>query len=308
MRLLLLSLIRAGVKGDDGLMFQRGYDITFPCEEDAVCFHIWHFSTSQTSDHIAIVSNGEIQTAKSEDEDSKCTLTLKDLTAEDVGRHRCQQRPDVFSPRSPPSSTPEVNVMPGKMVSLQCILLTYVELGHCNKQLQQVSLTWVDEAGAEIQEDSQHQIKRESACDVTLTITFQSPENKKFRCQATVDGQVQTSVELRVRVPALKGRGRGFVIEPEPENQGGNHDAVAVAVGVVGCVVLTALVAAFAVKNRRRTRNRLQEESCYTTRINNITNADDVVYAEVILPVGSDLQVHEHEDTEYACVRYLPAL
>ncbi|XP_070844167.1 uncharacterized protein, partial [Chaetodon trifascialis] len=222
MRLLLLSLIRAGVKGEDGLIFERGYDITFPCEEDSVCFHIWHFTSSQTSDHIAVVGNGEIQTARSEDEDSKCTLTLTDLTAEDVGRHRCQQRPDVLSPRSGPSATLELNVMPGKTVSLQCILLSYVELGHCNAQPQQVSLTWVDEAGAGIQEDSQHQIKRESACDVTLTITFPSPDNKKFRCQAIVDGQVQTSVELWVRVPALKGRGRGFIVElePEPENRG----------------------------------------------------------------------------------------
>lgn len=93
-------LLSSGVKGADGLtVAERGYDITFPCEEDSVCFHIWHFSTSGTSDYIAIVSNGEIQTAKSEAEDSKCTLTIKDLTADDVGRHRCQQRSDVFSPR-----------------------------------------------------------------------------------------------------------------------------------------------------------------------------------------------------------------
>lgn len=93
--------------------------------------------------------------------------------------------------------------MPGKTVSLQCVLLTSVELGHCIAHLQQVSLTWVDEAGAEIQEDSQHQIKQETSCDITLSVTFQSPENKKFRCRATVDGQVQTSVELRVGVPGL---------------------------------------------------------------------------------------------------------
>ncbi len=94
--------------------------------------------------------------------------------------------------------------MPGKTVSLQCILLTYVQQGYCYTQLQQqVSLTWVDETGAEIQEDLQHQIQRESSCDITLTVTLQSPENKKFRCQAAVDEQVQTSVELQIRVPGL---------------------------------------------------------------------------------------------------------
>lgn len=102
-----------------------------------------------------------------------------------------------------PSATPELNLMPGKTVSLQCILLAYVKQGHCSAQLQQVSLTWVDEAGAEIREDSHHRIIKESSCDITLTVTFLSPGDKKFRCQATVDEQVQTSVELWVRVPGL---------------------------------------------------------------------------------------------------------
>lgn len=109
----------------------------------------------------------------------------------------------LFFHLSAPSAAPELNLMPGKTVSLQCILLTYVERGHCNTQLQQVSLTWVDEAGTEIQEDAQHQIKQESSCDVTLTITFQRPENRKFRCQATVDEQVWMSVELWVRASGL---------------------------------------------------------------------------------------------------------
>lgn len=96
-----LYLLSSGVNGEEGLLFaERCYDITFPCEEDLVCFHIWQFRTSEISDYIAIVSNGEIQTAKSEVEDSKCTLQIKDLTVEDVGRHRCQQRPDVFSPHN----------------------------------------------------------------------------------------------------------------------------------------------------------------------------------------------------------------
>lgn len=99
--------------------------------------------------------------------------------------------------------------MPGKAVSLQCVLLTYVQLGHCDLHLHQLSLTWVDEAGAEIQEDSQHRIKQRSSCDVTLTVTFQSPQNKKFRCRAAVGEEVRTSVEFRVRVPGL------YMIDPD---------------------------------------------------------------------------------------------
>lgn len=90
--------------------------------------------------------------------------------------------------------------MPGKTLSLECILLTYVKWQRCNSRRHRVSLTWVDEDGAEITEDSNHQITRDSSCDTTLTVTFQSHGNKKFSCLATVDEQVQKSAELWVRV------------------------------------------------------------------------------------------------------------
>lgn len=96
---LTLYLFSSGVKGEDPLIFdERGYNITFPCEEDLVCFHIWHLSTSEISDHIAVVTNGKIQTAKSEDQNSKCTLQIEDHTYKDFVHHRCQRRTEVFSP------------------------------------------------------------------------------------------------------------------------------------------------------------------------------------------------------------------
>lgn len=89
-----LCLLSTGV---DGLIFaESGYDITFPCEEDTVCFHKWKIGTGR-GQYIAIVSNGEIQRDQSEEE--KCTLRFKDLTAEDVGRHHCQTGSNGSSPR-----------------------------------------------------------------------------------------------------------------------------------------------------------------------------------------------------------------
>ncbi|XP_071333658.1 uncharacterized protein [Trachinotus anak] len=298
--LLLLSFIRTGVNGQNGLiLLEREYDITFPREEDLVCFHLWQISTWRTTEYIAIVSNGEIQTAESDEK--KHTLQIKDLTEEDVGRHRCQQMPNDFSSHN---IAPVLNLMPAKTVSLQCISLTYVDGGHCPQK--RISLTWVDEAGFEIQEDSYHQIYQPSPCDITLTVTFQSPGNRKFRCQATVDRQVQTSAELWVRAPALRGKGRGLTIELEPEPKGGNQDMIGAAVGVVGCAVLTAVVAVFVV-NRRRRNSQLPEEPCSVqSGSNNVINTGDVIYAEITLPVGSDrVLVPECESTEYAYVRYI---
>lgn len=88
----------AGVTGEDGLTVAgRNYYITFPCEEDLVCSHMWKLGTSETNDYVAVVSNGEIHTGEAQYEESKCTLQIID---EDVGRHRCRRRPGIFSPRN----------------------------------------------------------------------------------------------------------------------------------------------------------------------------------------------------------------
>ncbi|XP_078146218.1 uncharacterized protein LOC144542798, partial [Centroberyx gerrardi] len=240
MGLLLLPHIKTGVNGEDNLILAgRGYDIRFPCDGglDLICFVIWQFSTREINDYIAVVSNGEIQTASSNGKGrrvgSKCPLHIKSLTAEDVGRYRCQPRQDVLSLLNIPSSTPEPNFTPGQTVSLHCVLLTYEGHRLClTQQTEFVQLRWVDEAGVEIQEDSRHRIKRRSLCDITLFVTSQGEDNKRFRCQATVGQEVKTSVEVPVRGP-VGGRGRGFIIEAENEPKGGNREAVGAAVGVV---------------------------------------------------------------------------
>ncbi|XP_068199162.1 uncharacterized protein [Antennarius striatus] len=250
MKLLLLSLI--SVKGEDGLIFPGGvYEVLFSCEENLVCFQLWHVDTKiqifTNTEYAAIVVNGEILRDKSEAEESKYTLQIKDLRDKDMRCHLCQKESAVIPPHDTYTAMADFSLMPGKMMSLQCILLPLVKQGGCNTQQHQITLVWVDEDGAEVQRDAHHQIKQRSACDTTLTVSFPNPVNKKFRCQVTVGELIQTSVELSVRVA---GRGRGLIPNLQPENQGDNKSVVGAAVGVVGCVVLTAVVAAFLVKRR----------------------------------------------------------
>ncbi|XP_026174701.1 uncharacterized protein LOC113137336 [Mastacembelus armatus] len=300
--LLLISFIRPGVNGKNGLIAKRGYDIMFPCDEELVCFYIWKIRKHRTSEYIAIVSNGEIQTAKSGDKN--CILQIKDVKQEDVGHHRCQQKSNVFSPHYTPAAAPELNFIPGKTASLQCVLLTYMEQGHCYTQLkQQVGLMWVDESGAEVEEDFQHQIKQHSSCDVTLTVTLPSPENKTFRCLATVNDQLHTSVEMRVRAQASIWKGRGFITETE--HQGDQQYMIGASIGVGSCVVLTAVIAMF-LWNRRKTNGQQLDEPSSPQSLTNDVMDTDVIYADIILPVGSDrVWVTECDSTEYACIQYV---
>ncbi|CAJ1077365.1 uncharacterized protein LOC117824299 [Xyrichtys novacula] len=301
-RLLFLScMIRSSVHM---IFAQQSFGIRYSCKRDVVCYHIWRFSTDETADYISIVSNGEIQRAQAlQDEDSKCTLRITPLS---VGHHFCKRRPILLPIYSVVSNSLQLTLTPGKTVTLQCVLLTYIQQGHCYSLVQQhVSLLWVDETGAIIQQDSQHGIDQKSACDVTLTVAFLKPETKKYRCQATVDDQVLTSVEFRVRLQAPQGKGR-IMIEEEPESQGQgrNHDTVGLAVGLVGCAVFLAVVVVFVV-NRRRRSQQLPKETHYTTDTNNVSDADDVIYADIMIPSESNrVLVLESESSEYASVRY----
>lgn len=92
-------------------------------------------------------------------------------------------------------------MIPGKAASLQCVLLTYGRRADCKEQ--HVQLRWLDEADAEVQADSEHQVEQDSDCNVTLTVNFKSPGVKKLKCRATVREHVRTSAELWVTVSGV---------------------------------------------------------------------------------------------------------
>ncbi|XP_028295788.1 uncharacterized protein LOC114457866 [Gouania willdenowi] len=299
-KLLLTFLFLTGSHRNDFLVFADSRYIKYSCSADIVCFYLWNFGTSKPGGFIGIVSNGEMGTSESPGDDSKCYLPFEDLTAEDVGGHQCRKESGVVRSYR---NAPVLKLTPEKPVALQCVFLKYVKYKHCYHLSQKVRLTWVDESGAQIEEDPQHQIQHQSPCAVTLHMALKSPQTRTVRCQMTVGDIVQTSVQLLVRLPERKGKRILF----EPEHQEHNQqDVIGAAVGVVGCVVLTAMVAAFVVNKRRaRTNTQPSDESLNTVDPNNEADINDVIYTEIMFPAGTGRKwVKECEDTEYAAVRY----
>ncbi|XP_029984690.1 uncharacterized protein LOC115415305 isoform X2 [Sphaeramia orbicularis] len=301
--LLLLPFITNGTNGaDDWILAERRYNIRYPCG-GLVCFHLWEISTKTTSDYIGVITNGEMQTAQSDNEISKCTLPVESLKREDAGHDICKRNSKLSFP------VHKLNVTPVKAMSLQCVLLTDVRDTRCfTQQFEQISLRWVDEDDVPVQVNSQYDLKQQSDCDVTLTVNLQSPGKRRFKCQASVGDQTWTSEEVLITFPDVKQKGRGLVINsyPDPPPQGANQDAIGVAVGVVACVVLTAGAVLFVV-NKRKANNLMNQsnESCYSSSANDVMDEDDVVYAEVTVPLGLDRPWGPVcESTEYACVRY----
>uniref|UniRef100_A0A667Y920 Ig-like domain-containing protein n=1 Tax=Myripristis murdjan TaxID=586833 RepID=A0A667Y920_9TELE len=216
--LLLLPFVKTGINGEDNLILAgRGYTISSPCNGplDLICYVIWQFSTTENSAYIAVVSNGVIQAAKSKAKGrrprSKCALNLRNLTTEDVGHFRCHKRQSIYSPlnseyHQDPKfdrislTSNESNVMPGQTVTLHCALLTNRRRRFCGtQQHRDIRLKWVDEAGDDVLEDSQHQIWPQSPCDVTLTVALQRDDRRKFKCQATVNEEFTAKVILQCK-------------------------------------------------------------------------------------------------------------
>ncbi|XP_054618357.1 uncharacterized protein LOC129172534 isoform X2 [Dunckerocampus dactyliophorus] len=298
LNLLLLLLISTGANADADA---EAFDIAFPCP-DLVCYHVWSLRTRRIREDIAIVSNGRIKKAGRSNEDTQCTVRVQHVTGDDDDddheRHYCKHTADDFTPQK---KLPEVSVFPGKAWSFQCVLLSYLEQELCYAANRwPVHLSWVDQAGVAVQEDSQHGIQYQSTCHVTLTLTFHGPARETFKCRAQVGDRVWTSEELRVQVAAPRGKGRGgFDVDVEP--QGSSRYQVSVVVGVLACATLAALAAMFVVVRRRKTAD--AAEASTSSPSNNVE--DDVVYADVLLPAGAEgTSFCEGDATEYACIRY----
>ncbi|XP_051908898.1 uncharacterized protein LOC127592295 isoform X2 [Hippocampus zosterae] len=296
MRLLIFPLVITGINVDGDSL-----ELTFPCT-NSVCYHIWRFTQKSERIHVVLTSNGEMmQSARVESQEGKCTRKLERLTEDNIGLHYCKITDDAFTPQSEP---PVFKVAPGFDVSFHCTLLSFLTRTRCSKTRKfDVRLRWVDRTGQEISDNMHYRISQKSRCDVTLTVTLQTPGSEEFRCQAIVGEKSWTSAEMRVQVPVPKGRGKGRgdfnVKEVNPQD---SHYKVGVVVAVLACAMLTALAAMFVVFRRRKAAN-LHDASCPAGIHDHV--ADDVIYADVVLPVGPDrVSFSQGQDTEYACIHY----
>lgn len=59
----------------------RSYEITFPCEEELVCYHMWSFNKKMTRDYVAVATTGLIRASSNV---SDCSQPIKDQTDSNV--------------------------------------------------------------------------------------------------------------------------------------------------------------------------------------------------------------------------------
>ncbi|XP_073799856.1 uncharacterized protein im:7142016 isoform X2 [Danio rerio] len=150
---------------------------------------------------------------------SDCSLTISRVTTEDAGRYICQQwrgdqkqGPDshvylhvvaVSVSSSSSSSSSSSDIGPGLSLTLSCRLFIYFGF-FCDGLLssQHLHLSWVNEAGVDLNTDSRYQISS-TGCIISLSTTLISEdEDKQWRCGVYQRNQLKTSDTFTVHYSA----------------------------------------------------------------------------------------------------------
>ncbi|XP_068565182.1 uncharacterized protein [Cebidichthys violaceus] len=223
------------------LFFRSGQDAILPCANaspaDTTCSVVsWIHSTDQHH-YFYLVENGNVASSSARlSVDTKCSLVIQNITAEDVGLYTCRQGQDVnldehilpnvltISP-SPPDADPK------RDGEVTCTLWRLSDFFHCPQD----GVRWIDETGTKLLDEADSFL-RQTHCVSVLTVKRQSDHNRRYTCQFVDDGRVAIEAEYTP----------GFT------DAAVDHTFIIVIVAVVGAVVVLVVVAAALIKYRKR--------------------------------------------------------
>uniref|UniRef100_A0A4W5JZ93 Ig-like domain-containing protein n=1 Tax=Hucho hucho TaxID=62062 RepID=A0A4W5JZ93_9TELE len=202
-----------GVSGETLSMFSRvGDDVSLPCNNVVYpnCSSTtWIYNRDGSTVTIEKVEFGKIKVDKTErlSLGSSCSLHVSNVRPEDAGLYTCQQyltetgsqhggdAPVDLSVLTISSTTPVTDLKPDADMTLRCSLFSF--MGHGKQCISGVSLSWVpNETGTEPQKYSGSQDPQHSSCDITLTVTLQKKDNRKWTCTLTEKGNVKISIDF----------------------------------------------------------------------------------------------------------------
>uniref|UniRef100_A0A3B3R399 Uncharacterized LOC111838830 n=1 Tax=Paramormyrops kingsleyae TaxID=1676925 RepID=A0A3B3R399_9TELE len=208
--IVLVALLRMG-KGnlsEPTVFSSEGQTVTLPCHRTSTnCSNTtWNYGSDKT---IEIVAHGMVRNNLADSRtnrlkvESNCSLTILNVKPADAGQYNCR----VYSSQSAYNDSfvylTVLNITSSQLKpeTLNCCLHTYE---FCTKHINEdMKLTWLNDDGSDLMQDTRYNITQ-TRCHSTLTVTLdQSDHNRKWTCQLTVDGRLESSASY---ITTLSGR------------------------------------------------------------------------------------------------------
>nr|XP_021328000.1 uncharacterized protein LOC108182910 [Danio rerio] len=209
------------IAGETRVFSRSGETVHLPCRNtDQHCNTsetTWLNSSYRQTAAVAMFTLGVKQTNSERlNLGSDCSLIISRVTTEDAGLYTCQQwsgnqqqGPDsrvflhVVAVSSSSSSSSSSDIGPGLSLTLSCRLYSDAGLS-CDDlfRSQHFRLSWVNEAGVDLNTDSRYQISS-TGCIISLSTTLISEdEDKQWRCGVYQRNQLKTSDTFTVHYSA----------------------------------------------------------------------------------------------------------
>ncbi|XP_035986380.1 uncharacterized protein LOC105922141 isoform X2 [Fundulus heteroclitus] len=216
---LIIVLQFEGIRGQVLFLYHKpGDDVVLPCNSPSFYYSCsivnWIYSRDTNSSFPLEVQDGKVVQSSPRaarlNVDSKCSLIINNITAEDAGWYTCRPDSGIFdvyvhlsvltvSP-SPPGADPTKD---GDF-TLQCSLETFRGLVPCPEK----SLLWVDETRSELLgEGVGFKSGGQTGCDSNLTVKLQSSSNRRYTCQFVEDNTVKVEAHYTPVFKVIRGEG-----------------------------------------------------------------------------------------------------
>ncbi|XP_052002469.1 uncharacterized protein LOC127657644 [Xyrauchen texanus] len=218
---------------------------------------------------------------------NNCSLNIYKATGEDYGLYNCRQNvnghqyPDKliylhFLYVSP--SFTQTEIRPDHSMTLSCQLILY-DGGLCDTlvRFEGIQLSWVNQAGVDLQTDSRYQISS-GHCNSTLTTKLLNEDNnRKWTCQVKKGTKVETSFSYSVKfgdrttalIPVTTLNSAEQTSMPEEpvshKPQGSLSTFVIVIIVVIAALAVVLLPAVFWMMCKKRADNRKEADDLAAT-------------------------------------------
>ncbi|XP_031607409.2 uncharacterized protein LOC116329519 [Oreochromis aureus] len=169
------------------LYLTPGNDVVMPCDNvaDTCSRIIWAYNIYE-SETIIMVHNGIVEKNSAQAArlslHSNCSLSIKNITAEDAGHYLCRPEGNTDQDTTVHLNILTISAFPSDAdpkkdgnVTLECSLFRYYTTSPCN------SMRWVDETGSVLLDRGVRNNGR--TCVSLLTVKLQSGNKKRYTCQ-----------------------------------------------------------------------------------------------------------------------------